>query len=204
MGISSAPLLANPFLMMHEYKFMEKLEEDNIYQAWQINFTSRYIDDLISLNNPTFHTFILAIYPQELQIKQLENTTNVIASYLELQYTIQDEQFHTSLYDKCDSFIFNVVNYPFVEQSNIPDTPAYGVYTSHLVCIARVCDSYKDFKFHHNNLCLKLYYQGFKYRKLCKHLKKTNIDLLFAKYDVWPEVPLPVLASKPRHVTLHS
>ncbi len=32
------------------------------------------IDDLINLNNPTFHTFISAIYPKELQIKQ-ENTT---------------------------------------------------------------------------------------------------------------------------------
>ncbi len=146
---------------------------------------SRYIDDLISLNNPTFHTFILAIFPKELQIKQ-ENTTQDSASYLELQYTIQDEEFHTRLYDKCDSFNFNVVNYPFVEQSNIPETPAYGVYTSHLVCIARVCDSYKDFKLRHNNLCLKLYHQGFKYNKLYKYWKKTlwSHKVLFAKQDV--------------------
>ncbi len=104
------------------------------------------------------------------------------------------------------SFKFNVVCYPFVEQSNMPETPAYGVYTSRLVCTARVCDSYKDFKLHHNNLCLKWYHQGFKFYKLCKHLKKTlqSHKVLFAKYDVRPEVPLPALASNTRHVMLHS
>ncbi len=31
--ISTAHLLANIFLMMHKYQFMEKLEKDNIHQA---------------------------------------------------------------------------------------------------------------------------------------------------------------------------
>ncbi len=34
---------------------------------------------------------------------------------------------NTSLYDKNDSFNFNVVTYPLVEQSNMPKIPAYGV-----------------------------------------------------------------------------
>ncbi len=141
MGISGAPLLANLILMMHEYRFMEKRENDNIYHVRQLNFTSRHIEDIVSVNNPTFHTFISAIYPKEFQIKQ-ENTTEDSASYLELWCTIQEEQFHTtSLYDKCNSFNFNVVNYPFVKQSNMPETPVYGVNTSRLVCISRVCDS---------------------------------------------------------------
>ncbi len=104
MDFSSAPLLANLFLIMREYQFMETLEKDNIHQAQQFNFTSRNIDDLISLNNPTFYTFISAIYPKELQTKQ-DNTIEDSASYLD---TIQDEQFHTRLYDKCDSFNFHV------------------------------------------------------------------------------------------------
>ncbi len=75
---------------------------------------------------------------------------------------MHDEQLYTNLYDKRDRFNFDVVKYPFVEQFNIPETLAYGVYTSCLVCIARVCDSYNDVKFHHKVLCLKLYDQGFK------------------------------------------
>ncbi len=70
MGISSAPLLVNLSLIMQEYQFMETLETDNIHQAQQFNFTFRYIDDLISLNTPTFHTSISVIYQKELQIKQ--------------------------------------------------------------------------------------------------------------------------------------
>ncbi len=59
-----------------------------------------------------------------------------------------------------------IVNYLFVEQPNIPETPAYGVYISCLICIARVCDSYKQFKLHQDNLFLKLYHRGcFKYHK---------------------------------------
>ncbi len=203
--ISTAHLLANIFLMIHKYQFMEKLEKDNIHQAWWFNFTSRYIDDLISLNNPTFDTFILAIYPKELQIKQ-ENSIEDSASYLEFQCGIQDEQLYTSLFDKHDSFNFSVVNYHFVEQSNILETRAYGVYTSHLICRTRVCDLYKDFQLHHNNLCLELYHQRFKYHKLCKHLQKTlqNHNVLFAKYDIWPEAPLPVLASNTRHWRFNS
>ncbi len=63
-----------------------------------------------------------------------------------------------------------------------------------VIYIARVYDSYKDFKLRHNNLCLKLYHQGFKYYKLCKYLMKPLQDhnVLFSKYDVQPEVPLPV------------
>ncbi len=40
-------------------------------------------------------------------------------------------------------FNFNIVNYHFVKKSNIPETPAYGVYVSCPIYIARVCDSYR-------------------------------------------------------------
>ncbi len=98
-------------------------------------------------------------------------------------WRFSDEQFHTSLCDKCDSVNFNVVNYQYVEQPNTPMSPAYGVYISCIICITRVCKSDKYFKLHHHKMCLKLYHQGFKYHKLCKHLMKT-LHVLFAKYDV--------------------
>ncbi len=69
------------------------------------------------------------MYPNELQIRQ-EITTQDSAPYLELQYTIQDEQFHTR-YDRRDCFNFNVVNNNFAEKSNLHETPAYGVCQPH-------------------------------------------------------------------------
>jgi len=39
-------------------------------------------------------------------------------------------------YDKRDDFNFPIVNYPFFE-SNIPSSPAYGVYMSQLIRYSR-------------------------------------------------------------------
>ena len=127
MGISCAPLLANLFLMSYEYKFMEKLEKNNIHKARKFNYTFRYIDDLISINNKDFGTSLPNIYPDELSIKK-ESTHEDRASYLDLCIEVQGKHFHTKMYDKRDSFNFDIVNYPFVKDSNIPENPAYGVY----------------------------------------------------------------------------
>ena len=124
--------------------------------------------------------------------------------YIERDTEIIDDTFCTKLYDKRDSFNFEIVNYPFVLDSNIPEAPAYGVYSSRLIAFARACDSHEDFKLRHDKLCLKLFAQGFKYQKLCKQLRKAcdKHNLLFNKYNQEIVVPLPVLAVDRRHVTL--
>ena len=205
MGISCAPLLANLFLMTFEYDYVQKLEKENIHLARNFNYTFRYIDDLVSFNNSDFEKHISKIYPDEMEVKK-ENTSEVSASYLELYITIQNNGFHTSLYDKRDSFNFTIVNYPFVNTSNIPTSPSYGVYSSRLIAIARACDSFKDFKLRHDSLCFKLFQQGFTYHKLCKQMRKTikKHGNVFGKYTESVEVPLPAMASSNRHVTLRS
>ena len=203
MGISCAPLLANLLLMTYEYKFMENLEKDDKPKAQSFNYTFRYIDDLISFNNPDFPDHVADIYPEELSIKQ-ENTHFDKASCLDLYIEIIDRQFHTKLYDKRDSFDFDIVNYPFVEKSNIPENPAYGVYSSRLVCIARACDSDRDFIERHDALCIRLMRQGFRYKKLVKQLNKSlnKHKDLFSKYQSLIEVPLPIRASNVANVTI--
>ena len=62
------------------------------------------------------------------------------------------------------------------DSSNIPQNPAYGIYTSRLNSIARACDHYIDFEKRHNGLCEKLFKQGFKYYKLVKQLRKTLVN----------------------------
>ena len=66
------------------------------------------------------------MYPAELEIKDMaESTTS--ASYLDLLLSIEsDGQLRTSLYDKRDDFNFHITNFPFLS-SNIPSPPAYGV-----------------------------------------------------------------------------
>ena len=50
------------------------------------------------------------------------------------------------LYDKRGDFDFPVVNFPYLS-SNIPESPAYGVFVWQLIRYARVCSKYEDFLF---------------------------------------------------------
>ena len=50
----------------------------------------------------------------------------------------------TTLFDKRDAFGFHIVNFPFMS-SNVPSTPAYGVYASQLIRYAHFCSNYSDF-----------------------------------------------------------
>ena len=54
MGTDCAPILANLFLFHYEYKFMKEKLKQNNQAAKNFSNTFRYIDDLLTLNNPTF------------------------------------------------------------------------------------------------------------------------------------------------------
>ena len=207
MGMCCAPLLANLFLMSYEYRFMEVLEKENPSHARLFGFTFRYIDDLISVNNPVFESYLQKIYPAELSITK-ENTSDHQASYLDLSISIESSKFHTKLYDKRDDFSFEIVNYPFPIASNIPKKPAYGVYASRIIAFARACDHYNDFSARHSALCATLLKQGYRYRLLVNQLRKTfgKHTTLFAKYNrpvgaLVDDVPLPAILFGGRKVT---
>ena len=123
MGTDCAPLLANLFLFYYEYKYMKWLMKDNFQLARMFSHTVRYIDDLLTLNNPYFIEEISNIYPVELILK-LTTESETEVSYLDIYITIVGQRFRTSVFDKRDSFNFN---FPFLN-SNIPAAPAYGVY----------------------------------------------------------------------------
>ena len=53
-------------------------------------------------------------------------------------------ELHTRLYDKHDDFDFTIVNFPHLS-SNIPSSPAYGVYISQLIRYSRACSHYNNF-----------------------------------------------------------
>ena len=55
-------------------------------------------------------------------------------------------------YYKRDEFDFPIVNCPYLS-SNIPESPAYGVFVSQLIRFARVCSKYEV-----EILCLPQYY----------------------------------------------
>ena len=72
----------------------------------------------------------------------------------------RDGQFHNSLYDKRDNFNFHVTNFPFLS-SNIPSSPAYGVFISQLIRYARASSPYECFILRAMRLSNKLLGQGY-------------------------------------------
>ena len=84
------------------------------------------------------------IWAAELEIKDTTES-NTSASYLDLLLSIEsDDQLRTSLYDKRDEFNFHITNFSF-QSSNIPSSPAYGVFIKQLIRYARACSSYDCF-----------------------------------------------------------
>ena len=70
MGTNCAPLLADLFLYSYEADFIQELLKKNEKKlARSFNFTFRYIDDVLSLNNSRFGDFVDRIYPIELEVK---------------------------------------------------------------------------------------------------------------------------------------
>ena len=71
MGTNCAPLVADLFLFCYERDFMLSLSEENqsgIIEAF--NSTSRYLDDLLNIDNNFFDSMVNRIYPSELQLNR--------------------------------------------------------------------------------------------------------------------------------------
>jgi len=70
MGTSCAPPLADLFLYSYEADFIQGLLKKNEKKlARFVNFTFRYMDDVLSLNNSRFGDFVDRIYSIELEIR---------------------------------------------------------------------------------------------------------------------------------------
>ena len=110
---------------------------------------------------------ISLIYPLEFEIKDTTDTDKS-ASYLDLHLEIDSEG---RLRTKRDDLNFPIVNFSFI-CSNIPATPAYGVYISQLIRYSRTCGSYQNFLDRGFLLTRKLLNQRFLLVKLMSLLQR--------------------------------
>jgi hypothetical protein len=172
MGTNYVPLLADLFLYSYESEFLQNLVKDKkIHEARAFNFTYRYIDDVLSINNSRFAEFLPMIYPPELEVKENTDTASS-ASSLDLYLEFDDSgQLSTKIYDKRDDFNFKFINFPNM-CSNIPASPAYGVYISQLIRYVRASSNYSDFLQRHLYLRNRLLDQGYEKIRLIRSLKK--------------------------------
>ena len=80
------------------------------------NSTSRYLDDLLNIDNPFFEGMVSHIYPAELQLNKA-NTSDTEAPFLGLHLSILDGFVSSKIYDKRDDFDFDILSFPFLDVS---------------------------------------------------------------------------------------
>ena len=136
MGTNCAPLVADLFLFCYERDFMKDLSSDNqadVIKAF--NSTSRYLDDLLNIDNPYFEGMVNQIYPSELQLNKA-NISDTEAPFLDLHlFGFTLDLFLTALFHP--KFMINVmtlilillVKVPFLD-GDVTHRPSYGVYIS--------------------------------------------------------------------------
>ena len=171
MGTNCVPLVADLFLFCYERDFMTSLsdvKQTEIIEA--CNSASRYLDDLLNIDNPYFEGMVNRIYPPELQLNKA-NTSDTEDPFLDLHLSISNGFVSSKIYDKRDNFDFDIVNFPFLD-GDVPRSTSYGVYISQHIRFARVSSHVADFNARNKTLTAKLLQQGYRYHKLRKTFSK--------------------------------
>ena len=104
MGTNSAPLIADLFLFCYERDFMMSLSDDkqaDVFYAF--NTTSRYLDDILNINNVYFDNMVSQVYPSELQLNKA-NASDTEAVFSDLHLSISNDIVSTKIYNKRDDF----------------------------------------------------------------------------------------------------
>ena len=168
METNCAPLVADLLLFCYERDFITK--EKRYYLIDAFNSTSRYLDDLLNIDNIHFEHMVHRIYPAELQLNKA-NASDTEAAFLDLNLSINNDIVSTKMYDKRDDFNFDIVNFPFLD-GDVPQRPSNGVYYSQLIRFARASSHVTDLNNRNKFLTAKLLKQGYRYHKLRKAFSK--------------------------------
>ena len=138
---------------------MDSLNHDNqadVIEAF--NSTSRYLDDLLNIDNPYFDGMVNQIYPPELQLNKA-NISDTEAPILDLHLSVANGFVSSKIYDKRDDFDFDIVNFPLLDD-DVPRRASYLVYISQLIRFARVCNHVTDFNARNKCLTAKLLHRA--------------------------------------------
>ena len=157
MGTNCAVFVANFFCFTYEYAFIERLVTGgHTVLLSQFRYTLRYIDDLLSGANPEFSNYlsesyvdangIRGIYPSFLTVTSEQDSTTHV-SFLDTYVMFEGGRWFTKLYDKREHPPLSRVKskkYPHVS-CFLSDRSKYGIITSRLYSISRVCQRKSDF-----------------------------------------------------------
>ena len=191
MGTDCAPFLANLYLFALEHKWIRKqVEAGRLDLARQFNRVSRYIDDLLAIDDGEG----VARYWKEIYARapglvlKKENDEDWRTHFLDLNLVLNDGKIKLSLYDKRDDFPFQVRTFPDLS-GNIHGGRAHGVLVGQLDRFAKANDHYSGFSKRAKALTAQLEKQGFNRAVLGLKARKfwEERDYRIGKYRVGRE-----------------
>ena len=98
MGTNCAPLKADLILLCYERDFMSNIHKSKWCELIDMfNDTSRYLDDIFTIDYPEFEKHIPDKYPTELELNKA-NTSDKQTSFLDLNIKVIGSDVHTSVY----------------------------------------------------------------------------------------------------------
>ena len=122
---------------------MKSLSPENQADIIEVfNSTSRYLDNLLNIDNIYFEQMVNRIYPAELQLNKA-NSSDTEAPFLDLNLSISNGTVFIKIYNKRDDFHFDIVNFPFLD-GDVPPRTSYGIYISQLIRFARASSNVSD------------------------------------------------------------
>ena len=119
------------------------------------------LGDLLNADNSFLDSIFNHIYLSEPQLYKA-NVPDTEASFLDLHLSISNGFVKTKIYDKRDDFNFDIVKFPFLDD-DVPRPTSYRVYTSQLICFARLSSHVDNFNTRNTVLTAKLLRQGYRY-----------------------------------------
>ena len=100
MGSNSAPLFADLFLFCFVLRETSCLSDNNQTDITEAFIpTSRYLDDLLNIDNPYCEQMVGQIFPTELRLNKM-NSSDTEAPFLDLNLSIKNGIVSSKIYDK--------------------------------------------------------------------------------------------------------
>ena len=135
-------------------------KEAEIIQAF--NSTSRYLDNLLDIDNHYFEGMVGRIYPFELQLNKA-NASYTEVPFTDLHLSISNGFFSSKFMISAITLILTY--FPFLD-GDVPHSTSNVVYNSQLIRFDKVSSHVTDFNAHNTILTGKHLYQGYRYHKL--------------------------------------
>ena len=175
MGTNCAPPLVDLFLFSYESEFLQTLVKTR--RSKKPGHLISHSDILMVFFPFTIQTFLIGSINISPRTRNQRNNRHVFHSFILDIYLKDVNEFYihghttTRIYDKRDDFKFEIINFPLLS-SNIPASPAYGIYISNLIRYPRAYNNYTDFVKCHQCLSRELMNQGYAKEPLDLFLKK--------------------------------